>query len=122
MIFGRSSIEYYAQWRPNTFTIVYNANGGSGTMADMTVIYGVSTQTRPNAFTKTGYTFNGWYAKRASDNKWRYRHPSDRSQSGWYVEGTQPSGWVKHAYGNAGTLATVSSVNNDTVTFYAQWK
>ena len=119
---NNDTVTFYAQWRPNTFTIVYNANGGSGTMANTVVTYGVSTRTRPNAFTKTGYTFYGWYAKRASDNKWRYRHPSDSSQSGWYVEGTQPSGWVKHAYGNAGTLATVSSVNNDTVTFYAQWK
>ena len=53
----------YASWRPETYTVYYNANGGSGEMEPSTVIYGQSFITRQNIFTKTGYTFNGWRSK-----------------------------------------------------------
>ncbi|MCM1309043.1 MAG: leucine-rich repeat protein, partial [Butyrivibrio sp.] len=49
-----------------TYTIKYNANGGSGSMSDQTITYGVSTVTRANTFKKNGYTFAGWTAYRAS--------------------------------------------------------
>lgn len=44
------------------YTVTYNANGGSGSMASQTVTYGDSFMTRQNTFTRTGYTFNGWTA------------------------------------------------------------
>ena len=50
----------YAQWTPNTYTIKYDANGGSGTMSNTTCTYGSDCTLRTNAFTKTGYTFAGW--------------------------------------------------------------
>lgn len=45
-----------------TYTITYNANGGSGTMAATTYTYATSgtINLRPNTFTRTGYTFLGW--------------------------------------------------------------
>ena len=104
-----------------TFTIKYNANGGSGTMADTSVTNGVNTATRANSFTKTGHTFNTWFVQRHSDGKWRYRNPNNTLNTGWYAESKQPSGWVKFPYSNRGNVsATVGA--GDTVTFYAQWK
>lgn len=44
----------------NTYTVTYNANGGTGTMAQSTVTYDSSFRTEQNTFTRTGYTFNGW--------------------------------------------------------------
>ena len=44
----------------NTYTIKYDANGGSGTMSNTTCTYGSNCTLRTNAFTKTGYTFAGW--------------------------------------------------------------
>ena len=41
-------------------TISFNANGGSGTMAAQTVTYKVAGAIKTNAFTRTGYTFQGW--------------------------------------------------------------
>jgi len=50
----------YAVWTPNTYTIGYNANGGSGTTNATTCSYGKSCTLTSNTFTKTGYTFIGW--------------------------------------------------------------
>lgn len=49
-----------AQAKANTYTISYNANGGSGTMASTTATYGSTTTIYANTFTKTGYSFAGW--------------------------------------------------------------
>ena len=49
-----------AQAKANTYTISYNANGGSGTMASTTATYGSTTTISANTFTKSGYSFAGW--------------------------------------------------------------
>lgn len=54
------TVTYYAQWKANTFTVAYNANGGSGTTASHTCTYDGTCTTRANGFSKTGYRFTGW--------------------------------------------------------------
>ncbi len=44
----------------NIYSIHYNANGGSGKMADTQVSYGASFQPRANTFTRNCYNFVGW--------------------------------------------------------------
>ena len=58
-----ATVTLYAQWTANKYTVAYNANGGSGTMATDTVSYGTGYVTKTNAFTRTGYTFKGWNEK-----------------------------------------------------------
>ncbi|MCL2152523.1 MAG: InlB B-repeat-containing protein, partial [Oscillospiraceae bacterium] len=54
-------VTLYAQWTPkNDLKIIYNANTGTGTMADQTVTYDSNVMLTANAFIKTGYVFNGW--------------------------------------------------------------
>jgi uncharacterized repeat protein (TIGR02543 family) len=48
----------YAQWTPVIHTVTFNANGGTGTMIAETE--NTSTPLSANAFTYTGYNFNGW--------------------------------------------------------------
>lgn len=55
-----SSATLYAIWQSNEYQVAYHANGGSGSMANTTHTYGVSSSLRTNAFTRTGYTFKGW--------------------------------------------------------------
>lgn len=50
----------YAQWTPNTYTVSYDSNGGSGTMADSTFTYDTSNTLRANTFTRANYMFAGW--------------------------------------------------------------
>ena len=50
----------YAVWKINTYTITYNANGGSGAPASQTKTYGVNLTLSSTKPTRSGYTFIGW--------------------------------------------------------------
>ena len=54
------NITLYAKWTANTYTVSYNANGGSGTMSKTTCTYDTNCTIAANSFTKTGYTFASW--------------------------------------------------------------
>lgn len=45
---------------PQTYTITFNANGGSGSMSQVSVTAGKSVTLPTNKYTRSGYTFNGW--------------------------------------------------------------
>ena len=42
------------------YSVKFNANGGTGTMANESFTYGTAKALTANAFTRTGYTFQGW--------------------------------------------------------------
>ncbi|MBQ7668243.1 MAG: InlB B-repeat-containing protein, partial [Clostridia bacterium] len=44
----------------NSYNVTFNANGGTGTMANEAFTYGVEKALTPNAFTRTHYRFLGW--------------------------------------------------------------
>ncbi|MEE1110859.1 MAG: InlB B-repeat-containing protein, partial [Alphaproteobacteria bacterium] len=50
----------YAQWEPITYTITYDKNGGSGSMANTKCTYGTLCVLDKNTFYKAGYEFDGW--------------------------------------------------------------
>ena len=50
----------HARWTANTYTVQYNNNGGSGSMANTTHTYDVWAALRANTFTRNGYTFDRW--------------------------------------------------------------
>ena len=59
-----SNVIVYATWTAKTYTITYDANGGSGTLATnpQTATYDSSfTFQAANGFTRTGYAFSGWW-------------------------------------------------------------
>ena len=56
------TVNLYAQWKANTYTVKYNANGGTGTTASSTHTYDTAKALTKNGFTRTGYTFAGWAA------------------------------------------------------------
>ena len=53
-------ITLYAVWSLNTYTVSYNANGGSGAPESQTKTYGVDLTLSDTVPTRTGYTFQGW--------------------------------------------------------------
>lgn len=65
----------YAHWTPNTYTVSYDANGGTGTMKSDTATYDSPYITRDNeGFKKTGYTFNGWNTEKdGTGENWTQR-------------------------------------------------
>lgn len=50
----------YAVWKANTYTITYNANGGSGAPGNQTKTYGKTLTLSSTKPTRTNYTFKGW--------------------------------------------------------------
>lgn len=55
-----SNTTIYAQWIPKTYKIIYNANGGSGTMSQTNAVFNSSVTLAKNAFTKSGKSFSHW--------------------------------------------------------------
>lgn len=50
----------YAVWKPNEYTVSYNANGGTGAPANQTKYYGSILTLSSTKPTKANYTFKGW--------------------------------------------------------------
>lgn len=87
------SITLYARWTPNTYTVRFNANKGTGKMPDQKgILYGEATELSPCAFTRKGYRFTGWNTK---------------------ANGTGDT--VEEAL-------NLTAANKGTVTLYAQWE
>ena len=82
-----------AEWQVNTYTLVFDSNGGAGTMSSETIAYTTS-QYLTNSFTRTGYTFSGWNTA------------ADGSGTG-YSKDQQVQG--------------LTAENGATITLYAQW-
>ena len=57
----------HGTWTANTYTVTFNANGGTGTMDVQTFTYDVSGRLTVNAFTRSGYTFAGWSKEAAGE-------------------------------------------------------
>jgi uncharacterized repeat protein (TIGR02543 family) len=85
---------YYAKWTPNTYTVKFDGNGGTGTMSDMLMQYDAEKNLNVNGFTRAGYTFSGWNTKNNGSGD---------------------------TYADKESVNNLTAVNGGTVTLYAQW-
>ncbi len=53
----------FSEWTENSYTIKYDANGGTGSTASSTQKYTANVTLPTSGFTKVGYTFVGWSTK-----------------------------------------------------------
>ena len=103
-----------------SYTMHFNANGGTGSMSDLILTLGEEFTVPACGFTREGYTFQGgWNAKR-SDNKW-YVYGK-----GWFTEAEISSnGYTKEFYtvGRTPTFNTGWTGGDTSVSFtmYAVW-
>ena len=70
-----ADVNFYPKWTPNTYTISYNLNGGSGSLSGAPTSYtsGNSLVTLPSSgFTRTGYNFGGWSQTQGSSTAVAY--------------------------------------------------
>ena len=58
----------YARWKGKTYTVSFNANGGTVGTASDTVTYGKKYYSLPTP-TRKGYTFDGWYTQKTGGTK-----------------------------------------------------
>lgn len=57
---ANSAATLYAVWKANTYSVTYNANGGSGAPGNQTKTYGVGLKLSTTIPTRANYIFKGW--------------------------------------------------------------
>ena len=57
---GNEALTLYAVWKANTWTVKYDANGGTGAPGQQTKTYGVTLKLSTTKPTRTNYNFLGW--------------------------------------------------------------
>lgn len=67
-----SNMNLYAVWKVKTYTIKYDANGGTGTMEDGTKTHFQAYTIKNNAFIREGYDFEGWSTKKEGPAEEKY--------------------------------------------------
>ena len=88
-------MEFTAQWTPITYKVRFNANKGTGKMADQTgFVYDEAMALSENTFRRAHYSFAGWNTKANGTGK---------------------------AYDDLAEVQNLTTANNGTVTLYAQW-
>lgn len=70
LVNGNASVNVYAQWQENSYTLSYDSNGGFGEMSPQTIEWGATFNLSNNTFTREGYKFLGWNAYRNDDDTW----------------------------------------------------
>lgn len=63
---ANAKVTLYAVWQAITYTVSYNANGGSGAPSSQTKTYGKSLTLSSTKPTRTNYTFKGWSTSKSA--------------------------------------------------------
>ena len=95
---GTEDASFYAEtdaiWNANTYTVSFDANGGTGTMEDQSFVYDQAQALSANTFQYTNRNFIGW--------------------------STMPNGEVE--YTNSQSVSNLAAENGAVVTLYAVWE
>ena len=89
------TVKLYAVWQANAYTIKFNKNGGSGTMADLAMKYDTAKALTANAFQRPNYNFLGWATS---------------------------SGATSATYTNKQSVKNLVSTPDGSITLYAVWQ
>ena len=117
---ANSSRTLYAVWEsnaPKTYTVTYNANGGTGAPASQIKTHDVALTLRSEIPTRAGYTFKGWSTSSAS-TVGRYGAGSSytNNASVTLYAAWQPNYTVSYdANGGTGAPASQTKLNNTTL-------
>lgn len=104
-----SNYTLYAKWTANKYTVTFSANGGSGTMSNISATYDNWVRVTTNAYTRRGYTFAGWLASGLGSNAkiWKNSTTTDLTSS-----------LIIHDYAE---IRNCTDTNGATVKLTAQW-
>ena len=89
------TVNLYAVWQANAYTIKFNKNGGTGTMANLAMTYDVAKALTANAFQRVNYKFMGWATSASATTA---------------------------TYSNKQSVSNLTATPDGTVNLYAVWK
>ncbi len=89
-----ATVNLYAVWTANKYSVKFNANGGLGTMSNQSFVYGTAQNLAANGFSSDGYSFVGWATS---------------------ANGTK-------VYSDKESVKNLTSTANGTVNLYAVWE
>lgn len=120
---SNSGKTFYAVWSKNSYTIQYNANGGSGAPASQTKKYGETLTLSSVKPTRSGYTFKGWSTSSTATTPTYYAGGSYTANSGatlyavWEKNATPtPVTYTVSYNANGGSGAPASQTKTQNVT------
>ena len=121
------NVTFYAQWKPITWTTKYDANGGSGMMADTTHRFNCGDPIRHNQFTRPGWTIIGWTYSRVRNGitEWLYGNTdgSWKDPEQWYELGKNPNNTKLYVEHNLDVTDNTSTyIDGDVHIAHAQWQ
>ena len=117
------NLTLYAKWKANTYTINYDANGGTGAPSSQTKTYGVNLTLQEGTPTRTGYLFKYWTTEKNGGGTGYYPKGTYSIDSGvtlyaqWEIiknsitydgnadNATNVPNWVNKNYGDSITIA-----------------
>ena len=113
-----ANVDLYAKWNPITYTITFNANGGSPTPPSQSKHYGDKVDAPPDV-TKAGFTIEGWYTDEqlTPASKWDFDNSTVTESITLYAKWTEDTYTVTFdAKGGSPTPAPQSKHYGDKVT------
>ena len=107
---------FYAKW---TYKVTFNVNGGSE-VAEQTLKAGV-TPTEPEAPTKTGYTFDGWFTTSTftASSEYTFSSASSSGNLTLYAKWTLATYTITYHCIGGNSNATEFTINSSTITLSA---
>lgn len=116
-----------AKWEPISWTVKYDANGGSGTMADTIHQFYCDDPIRHNQFTRPGWTMIGWTYSRVRNGvtEWMYGNTdgSWKDPEQWYELNKNPNNTKLYVEYNLDGIDNSSTyINGDVHVAHAQWQ
>lgn len=111
------SITVYARWEANLNSIIFDANGGNGTMQNQKIATDSSANLSECAFTKVGYTFIGWgttATQKTYDDKAEYAMGANSTYRLYAIWQANVNTLRFNANGGNGTMSAMNIKTDET--------
>ena len=103
----------------NTYTITFDANGGTGTMSDQTVQVGQDVNLAKNQFVNKGYQFLGWEVY--NQNKKQYLCYRGSGQKSYEYQNESLCVYGKKIFKDQSIIKNLQTEANNKIVLIAQW-
>ena len=102
------TVALYAVWKPYSYTVKFNANGGTGAAQRQEVVCGAKTKLAANAYKREGFVFAGWATKRNGPvvykNKASVKDLAKKGETATLYAVWKPAKWAVGTFRGAGEV------------------